>query len=67
MLRDAQRVRFEEYLKGRPGAYLEEMRDFFYDEFDIELSLTTVWRELERMGYSRKIATKRAKEQSDPL
>jgi transposase len=67
LLRDAHRARFEEYLKGRPSAYLEEMKDFLYDEFDIDAGLTTVWRELERMNYSRKIATKRAKEQSEPL
>jgi transposase len=67
LLREAQRARFEEYLKGRPSAYLEEMKDFFYDEFDLEVSLTTIWRELERLNYSRKIASKRAKEQSEPL
>jgi hypothetical protein len=43
------------------------MKDFFYDEFDLEVSLTTIWRELERLNYSRKIASKRAKEQSEPL
>jgi transposase len=67
LLREAQRARFNEYLKGRPSAYLEEMKDFFYDEFDLEVSLTTVWRELERMNYSRKVASKRAREQSEPL
>jgi transposase len=67
LLREAQRARFNEYLKGRPSAYPEEMKDFFYDEFDLEVSLTTVWRELERMNYSRKVASKRAKEQSEPL
>ncbi|RYN53568.1 hypothetical protein AA0118_g9684 [Alternaria tenuissima] len=43
------------------------MKDFFYDEFDLEVSLTTVWRELERINYSRKVASKRAREQSEPL
>jgi transposase len=38
-----------------------------FNEFDLEVSLTTVWRELERMNYSRKVASKRAKEQSEPL
>jgi transposase len=67
ILREAQRARFVEYLEGRPGAYLEEIQDFLYDEFDIEISITSVWRELDKMRWSRKVATKRAKEQSDPL
>jgi transposase len=46
---------------------LEEMKDFLYDEFDIEISVSGIWRELYRMRYSRKIASKRAKEQSEPL
>ena len=66
-LREAQRARFKEHLLGKPSLYLEEMRDFIYDEFDVQLSLVTVYRELERMRWSRKVASKRAKEQSEPL
>jgi transposase len=46
---------------------LEEMRDWLYDEFDIKTTIWTVFRALEKMRYSRKIATKRAKEQSEAL
>ncbi|KAG9385505.1 DDE-3 multi-domain protein [Pyrenophora tritici-repentis] len=55
------------YLNGSPGAYMDEMRDFLYDEYDVRISLASVYRELEKMRWSRKLATKRAKEQSEPL
>jgi hypothetical protein len=38
-----------------------------YDEFDIQTSASTIYWELEKMRCSRKIASKRAKEQSEPL
>ncbi|KAF7564288.1 uncharacterized protein PtrM4_153110 [Pyrenophora tritici-repentis] len=41
--------------------------DFLYDEYDVRISLASVYRELEKMRWSRKLATKRAKEQSEPL
>jgi transposase len=46
---------------------MDEMRDFLYDEYDVRITVSTVCRELERMRWSRKIASKRAKEQSEPL
>lgn len=67
LLRQEQLDSLAEYLKGRPHAYLEEMQDFLYDEFDIEASISTVWRALEKLQYTRKLATKRAREQSEPL
>jgi hypothetical protein len=42
--RRSARARFVKYLEGRPGAYLEDIKDFLYDEFDIEISITSVWR-----------------------
>jgi hypothetical protein len=36
------------------------MQDFFYEHYDIEVSLSTVWRALERLNFSRKLAIKRA-------
>jgi transposase len=66
-LRDIHRRRLREYLEGRPQAYLEEIRDWFLDEFDIEVSVSLVFRELKKMQWSRKVATKRAAEQSDAL
>lgn len=67
LLRQAQLEALEAYLDGRPSAYLEEMQQFLYDYFDIECSLPTVWRALQKLHFSRKLATKRAREQSEPL
>ena len=67
LLRQAQLDGLEEYLKGRPGAYLEEMQAYLYDEFDVECHISTVWRALEKLSFSRKLATKRAREQIEPL
>lgn len=67
LLRTAQRARFEEYLQGNPNVYMEEMRDWLYDEYDLRVSIGTIYRELERLRWSRKVASKRAKEQSDAL
>lgn len=66
-LRDLHRRRLLEFLEDRPQAYLEEIRDWFLDEFDIPVSISMVSRELRKMKWSRKIATKRAAEQSDAL
>lgn len=42
------------YLDSRPMAYLNEMAWFLYDEFDVRVDETTVWRSLQRLGWSRK-------------
>ena len=67
LLTEAARLQLKEFLRGRPYAYLEEMIEFLYDEFDLEVSIPTIWRELERMRWLRKLATKRAREQSAAL
>jgi transposase len=67
MLRDLHRRRLLEFLKGRPQAYLEEIRDWLLDEFNIPVSINLVSRELQKIKWSRKIATKRAAEQSNAL
>ena len=67
ILCEVHRVRLRGYLKGRPQAYLEEIRDWLYDEFDLELSISSVSRELKKMKWSRKVASKKALEQSEPL
>jgi transposase len=43
------------------------MRDWLYDEFDIQTTIWTVFRALEKLKWSRKLGSKRAKEQSSPL
>jgi hypothetical protein len=58
---------FKKYLDSKPGVYLEEMRNFWYDEFDIQVNVSTVYQQLEVIWWSRKLATKQAKEQSEAL
>lgn len=42
------------YLDQRPMAYLDEMAWFLYDEFDVTVDESTIWRCLHRLGWSRK-------------
>ncbi|KAH6612996.1 hypothetical protein C7974DRAFT_418100 [Boeremia exigua] len=48
-LRDIHRHRLREYLDGRPQAYLEEMKDWLLDEFNIPVSIGLVYQELQKM------------------
>jgi transposase len=64
-LRDIHRRRLREYLSGRPQAYLEEIRDWLLEEFNIEVSVSLVFCELKKMQWSCKVAMKKAAEQSD--
>jgi hypothetical protein len=41
------------------------MKEWLYDQYDIETMLSTVYRALIKLQYSRKIATKSTTEQSD--
>ena len=66
-LRQAQRDGLQTYLKSKIGTSLKEMRDFLYSEYDVIITAPSVYRELEKLGWSRKIALKRAEEQSDSL
>ena len=67
ILRERHRTWLREYLAGRPHAYLEEIKDELLEEWSIKASTSLVWRELKRMKWSRKVASKRAAEQSDAL
>lgn len=51
-------------LIGKPNTYLEEMRLILYDDFNASVSLSTIWRALEQMDWSRRVATKVAAEGS---
>ena len=63
LLRQEQPDGLTQHLHDEPHAYLEEMQDSLYHKYNIEASISTVWRALEKMKYTRKLATKRAKEQ----
>ena len=43
-----------EFLKEQPFAYLDEMVAFIYDEYNVQVHETTVWRALKRAKISRK-------------
>jgi transposase len=66
-LSNAQRRELTEYLHSKPQAYLEEIKDWLLEDFNISLSISSISRELKKMRWSRKVATKRAAEQSDAL
>ena len=66
-LSNAHRRKLIEYLSGRPHAYLEKIRDWLLEEFNVSISVSSISRELKKMKWSRKVATKKAIEQSDPL
>lgn len=56
-----------EYLDQRPMAYLDEMAHFLLDEFGLAVDESTVWRALRRLGWSRKIQRKVARERNQEL
>jgi transposase len=56
-----------EFIEDRPTAYLDEMQDFLYDEFDLEVSIQTIHRILQKAHWSRKAVSARAAERSAPL
>lgn len=54
-------------MDGRPTAYLDEVASWCFDEFNIALSSSSIWRALKRAKWSRKRASKVALEQSQEL
>jgi hypothetical protein len=56
-----------QYLQEKPTAYLDEMVEFLVDTFNVEVSDRTVYRTLDRAGWTRKVAVKHAKARSEAL
>jgi transposase len=56
-----------DFLEDNPTAYLDEMRQFLYDEYELEASIATINRTLKRAKWSRKAVQARAAERSEPL
>jgi transposase len=56
-----------ELLHGKPTSYIDEMRDFLYDEYDVKVSLTTLGDQLKALRWSRKAASKAARERHEGL
>ena len=42
-LRQAQREGLQAYLKGKPSAYLEEIRNFLYDNYNVTIPALSVY------------------------
>ena len=55
------------FLEDDPTAYLDEMQQFLYDEYELETSIPTIWRILKKAKWSRKTVQARAAERSEPL
>ena len=59
--------RLLEFLEDDPTAYLDEMQQFLYDEYELEVSAATISRTLKEAKWSRKAVQARAAERSEPL
>lgn len=42
------------FLSQRPTAYLDEMKWFIWDEYEVDVSETTIWRALQKRKWTRK-------------
>ena len=54
-------------LEDRPQAYLDEIAWFLYDDYDLEVDKSTIWRSLQRIGWSQKRPKHRAAQASNEL
>ena len=55
------------YSDERPMAYLNERAYYLFDEFDIAVDEATVWRTLNRLGWSRKTLHRTAAQRNQDL
>jgi hypothetical protein len=56
-----------DFLEDNPTAYLDEIQQFLYNEYKLEVSITTVSRTLKQANWSRKAVLARAAERSKLL
>jgi transposase len=56
-----------QFLEDQPTAYLDEMQQYIFDSFDIDIATQSIGRYLRLARWSRKVVKARAKEQSLPL
>lgn len=66
-LNNEQVDRLLEYLDGQPSAYLDEMAWFLFDEYDVAVGPTVIWRSLRERKWSRKVTKQRARAQDPEL
>jgi transposase len=56
-----------EHLSEKPGLYLDEMAVLLWDEFQTTITTSSIRRALVAIGWSKKVARQRAKEQNADL
>jgi len=56
-----------DFLEDDPTAYLDEMQQFLYDEYELETSIATISCILKNAKWSRKSVQARAAKRSEPL
>ena len=57
-----------EFVEDRPTAYLDEMQQFLFDEYDgLEVTIWSIRRVLRERSWSRKAVHARAAERNEPL
>jgi transposase len=54
-------------LLEKPGVYVDEMAIFLWDEFRVQVTNSSLKRALASVGWSKKVARQRAKEQNADL
>jgi transposase len=67
LLTDAQRDDLLLYLDDHPTAMLDEMAYYLFDRHDVDISIYSISRLLTKVGWSRKIARKRAMQRNEML
>lgn len=55
------------YLDDKPTAYLDELAWYVYDAYDVNIDASTVWRILQRHGWTRKACERIAAQRSPEL
>jgi hypothetical protein len=56
-----------DHLLEKPGLYVDEMGIFLWDEFRVQVTNSSLKRALASVGWSKKVARQRAKEQNADL
>jgi hypothetical protein len=67
LLYSNRRQSLTQFLEDQPTAYLDEMQQYLFDSFDIDIATQSIGRYLRLSRWSRKVVKARAAEQSLPL
>lgn len=56
-----------DYLDDRPDSYLDELKQVLFDDFEVIIDCSNIWRFLDRSRWSRKVTRRRALERNEVL